>query len=273
LILTHTFVFLIKILEFDNDLDSDSDTERNLSSHHKSKSQSDNQSLSQGNQFSLNTNTSDRFKTSINNCAAWLQTSVPSPSTLSKSEEESSLSAAPATSINDTTNKKATNTLKPMNLPDLSQPPPPLLSNYVNLAHLAAQPPPPPPLPPPPPPPPLPPQSNKQEHELKNESTKESKRSHESKHSQKEKERERSKRGLPHIRASHLCICSKTLWLGHLAKSTSDTYLNKELADIVAAIHSESDRKSSSSSKKSSSSKNKENAIIDVHVRIIDWKI
>ena len=61
-----------------------------------------------------------------------------------------------------------------------------------------------------------------------------------------------------------MCVCSKTLWLGHLAKSTSETYLNRELVDLVTEINNESDRKSSSSSKKTS--KSKENGIIDVHV-------
>lgn len=205
-------------------MDSDSDTDK------KHKSQVDNQGIMYS---------SDRLKATIDNCAAWLQTSVPSPSTLSKSEEDSFSSVKPA--------------VKPMNLPDLSQPPPPLISNYTKLPQ---QPPPPPlpPLPPPPPPPPslppLPPLTKQQQNEPKQ--------------SLREKERERSKRGLPHIRPAHLCVCSKTLWLGHLAKSTSETYLNRELVDLVTEINNESDRKSSSSSKKTS--KSKENGIIDVHV-------
>lgn len=166
-----------RILDHDNDLDSDSDTEAKLNNlKHKQP-----QVAAQTDNNNLTTYSSERLKTSINNCAAWLQTNVIEPS-----------------------NEKSK--FKPINLPDMSCPPP-LISNFK-----------PPPLPPPPPP--------------------------------VQSERERSKRGLPHIRAQHVCICSRTLWLGHLAKSTSETNLKQDLVELLSSF----------------SSKSKQNAIIDVHL-------
>lgn len=142
----------------------------------------------------------------FNNCAAWIQ------STMSSSNEEN-------------TPKK----IKTIHLPDLSQPPPPLLVNYKSLA---AAPPPPPPPPPPtslssifPQPVPSP---------YKNDPNK---------LIDKEKSRERSTQGLPNIRENHICICSKTLWLGHLAKLTTEDSIIQMLIDLL-----DDRRKSSSSS-------------------------
>ena len=227
-----------QILEFDNDLDTDSDNEDATKSKHKFSTQGEARVQS----FYL-TNSSERLKASLNNCAAWLQSSVASP-TLNKSDEE----------FNATKSKGATPTSAPktINLPDMSQPPPPLISNYKSLA---AAPPPPPSHPPPPPPPPPPPQPK--EHRA---STPPKEAKSETKLSLKEKERERSKKGLPLVRPHHACICSRTLWLGHLAKSTTESFLSEELAEMMTS--SDSDRKSSSKK----SSKSKQNVIIDVHV-------
>lgn len=144
-----------KILEFDNDFDSDSDNQSNLK--RKSISPSSNKNVLLSN--------SERFKTSINNCAVWLQSNLAE------------------------TNFK---------MPDLSQPPPPLMHNYQSYGTGSAPPlppPPPPPLPlslPPPPPPRSPPLTSQT-------------------FSQKDKDKERQRRGLPNIREKH--ICSKFLIL------------------------------------------------------------
>ncbi len=100
-------------------------------------------------------NTSDK----LNNCAAWLKS-------VNSTEEESS------------------KRYKTINLPDLSQPPPPLFANFQSLA--SAPPPPPPPLPPIPPPPPS---VDKEKQRQK----------------EKEKMKDRSKRGLPNLRDKHIC--------------------------------------------------------------------
>ncbi len=68
-------------------------------------------------------------------------------------------------------------------MPDLSQPPPPLLANFQSLA---SAPPPPPPLPPPPPP-----SSIVDKEKLKK--------------IEKERLKDRNKRGLPNLRDKHIC--------------------------------------------------------------------
>jgi RNA recognition motif-containing protein len=115
-----------------------------------------------------------------------------------------------------------------------------------------AAPPPPPPLPPlpPPPPPPPPAHSKLTEHELKKQL--------------REKEKERSKRGLPSLRDSHLCIASKTLWLGHLSKSTTEEYVTDEIIELL----SPSSSNDASDRLKAASRRNKsyQSIIVDVHL-------
>jgi hypothetical protein len=140
---------------------------------------------------------SARLKTSIKNCTKWLKTNESNPTT-----------------SNVATKKK-------INLPDLSQPPPPLLiSNYTTNPPL----PPLPPLPPSTPPPP----SLPLHHDLHQtaEGVKRMRTTYSpnskydinpsynlvssssdgtSKSMQRERERDRSRRGLPNIRLEHLC--------------------------------------------------------------------
>jgi hypothetical protein len=59
---------------------------------------------------------SDRFKTSINNCTQWLQTTVPV--------------IPPPPTQNDTNHQTNSNNIK---IPDMRQPPPPLPSNFIPL--------------------------------------------------------------------------------------------------------------------------------------------
>jgi hypothetical protein len=47
-----------------------------------------------------------------------------------------------------------------------------------------------------------------------------------------------SRKGLPNIRDKHVTICSKTIWLGHLNKSTSEETLIKELLNIIGSSSS-----------------------------------
>ncbi len=44
---------------------------------------------------------------------------------------------------------------------------------------------------------------------------------------------ERVKRALPNLREQHVCICSKTLWLGHLTKSISEEYVIEKLNELL----------------------------------------
>ncbi|GFO22304.1 splicing factor, arginine/serine-rich 15 [Plakobranchus ocellatus] len=46
---------------------------------------------------------------------------------------------------------------------------------------------------------------------------------------ERERERERRKRGLPEIRDNCLCICSTTLWFGHLTKHTTEEELREHI--------------------------------------------
>ncbi|XP_050390405.2 SR-related and CTD-associated factor 4 [Patella vulgata] len=46
---------------------------------------------------------------------------------------------------------------------------------------------------------------------------------------QKEKDRERRRKGLPPMKEEHLSVCSKTLWLGHVARSTTEDELKFEI--------------------------------------------
>ncbi|GAB1599500.1 splicing factor, arginine/serine-rich 15-like isoform X2 [Argonauta hians] len=46
---------------------------------------------------------------------------------------------------------------------------------------------------------------------------------------QREKERERRRKGLPSIKERHLSVCTRTIWLGHIAKVTSEDELRQEI--------------------------------------------
>ncbi|CAI9736005.1 SR-related and CTD-associated factor 4-like isoform X1 [Octopus vulgaris] len=46
---------------------------------------------------------------------------------------------------------------------------------------------------------------------------------------QREKERERRRKGLPSIKERHLSVCTRTIWLGHIAKVTSEDELRLEI--------------------------------------------
>jgi hypothetical protein len=149
--------YKIQLLGHDSDSDSDTSPNRNL----KRKSNNNNNNSDLAGPGSENTsfntsNTSDK----LNNCAAWLKS-------VNSTEEESS------------------KRIKTINLPDLSQPPPPLLANFQSLA---TAPPPPPPLPPLPPPPPSSTVDKEKQRQI-----------------EKEKMKERSKRGLPNLRDKHIC--------------------------------------------------------------------
>ncbi|XP_070567697.1 SR-related and CTD-associated factor 4-like [Ptychodera flava] len=50
---------------------------------------------------------------------------------------------------------------------------------------------------------------------------------HKERRKEREREKERLKKGLPPIKSKHLTVCSTTVWLGHLTKSTSE----KEIKD------------------------------------------
>ena len=158
------------------------------------------------NEDCLNTSPSERFKTSISNCAAWLQ-STSNDTSLEEADADANEKKSPR-------GKKQ----KKINLPDMSQPPPPIFSTYVNnnnnnmsaqkhppLPPLPPLPPMPPPLPPnqpstpPLPPPPLPPTSSFRgpstpPHEPTRPTSK-----------LRDKEKDRTRRGLPNIRDNHLC--------------------------------------------------------------------
>jgi hypothetical protein len=137
----------------------------------------------------LNLLSSERLKTSLNNCATWLQLNTPATDMIQ--------------------NKQAV--AKKVNLPDLSQPPPPLLNaNYIN--GVCGQ-------------PPLPPAQpltspstlTKRPRNISADANKSLNYSNEvssttdSKNLQRERERDRSRRGLPNIRDKH--VCSKFIFV------------------------------------------------------------
>ncbi len=151
-----------KLLNFhDNDDDSYSDSELLVSQSPDTQSRSKRikkvkeeigpanlSSNSNGNNSSLNLTSSERLETSITNCAVWLQ------------KEEIGVVA-------DGEHRK-----KAINLPDLSQPPPPLSGSYLS-------------------------NGNSTDPLLHNK--------HLQAESPKDKERDRSRRGLPNIRDKHIC--------------------------------------------------------------------
>ena len=139
-------------------------------------------------------------------------------------------------------------------------------------------PPPPSQMPPPPPPPvPVPPPPHKHTHEPKL--------------TQKEKDKDRHRRGLPYLRDQHVCsnllflikifgifliylfalVCSKTIWLGHLSKSTTEDLVIDEISELLSPSSSSND--SDSNKKKLSRNKNYQNIILDVHVSNISFSL
>ena len=56
---------------------------------------------------------------------------------------------------------------------------------------------------------------------------------------EREKERERRRKGIPLIKPEHVTVCSTTIWVGHLNKSTTEDDLQEELVKYgeVASIN------------------------------------
>ncbi|RNA27646.1 splicing arginine serine-rich 15 isoform X1 [Brachionus plicatilis] len=119
---------------------------------------------------------------------------------------------------------------------------PPLFMSHYSFANAPSQPPPPPPPPAPVPPPPK----------------------VETRSNPRERERERQRRGLPPIKDKHLCICSKTIWLGHLSKATNEDIVIDEIIELLSPSSS-NDSESMLNKKRSSRSANSQNIIVDVH--------
>ncbi|CAF0714777.1 unnamed protein product [Brachionus calyciflorus] len=219
--ITTTKTEISKILD---DFDSDSDNQSNL----KRKSVSP-KSTDPSNTTNIYQSTSDRLKTSISNCTAWLHNNSTNP----------------------------TNSEQNVKLPDFIEPSS-FMQNYSFLYgnNLVAPPPPPPPPhhaqppPPPPPPGPVPPPPAQT-------------KSIDPKISQREKEKERHKRGLPTLKSQHVGICSKTIWLGHLSKSTTEDLIVNEITELIAPSSSSDN---DSSKKRVQKSKNQQNIIADVHL-------
>ena len=270
----------MKILSFTNEDDSDSDcgtnkisylNEVNLFGEAKEEARRRQRVYETNEATNLNLLSSERLKTSLNNCATWLQLNTP------------------ATDMQMQNTKQAV--AKKVNLPDLSQPPPPLLNANYNISGICGQP----PLPPAPPvsspsrlakqPRHISPDANKSLNYINEVSS-----TSDSKNLQRERERDRSRRGLPNIRDKHVCskillfilykliclfdpiiflVCSKTLWLGHLAKTTTEDYVIDELTELLSPSSSnDSDTRRNRSAAKSNN-KNGQGIIVDCQVRIV----
>lgn len=172
-----------KLLNFENDDDSYSDSELLPTSPNKrsKKSHKQNTSLngSGGDTSGLNLTGSERLNTSITNCTVWLQ----------QEELNNSLKSDASKSFNSPSRKT-------INLPDMTQPPPPLLMSNYTKGHGQ---------PPLPPLPPLPVDGTKVDSSDKNGHNEVSSTSDNVIKTPKERERDRVRRGLPNIREQHIC--------------------------------------------------------------------
>lgn len=184
-----------KLLNDENDDDSYSDSEllpmspnkRSKKSHKQNSTLNSSLNGSGGDTSGLNLTGSERLNTSITNCTVWLQ-----------QEELNNSLKADASKLFNSPSKKA------INLPDMTQPPPPLLmSNYKGNGK-----------PPLPPLPPLPVDALKTAgsglSDLKKSSNlngynEVSSTSDNIIKTPKERERDRVRRGLPNIREKHIC--------------------------------------------------------------------
>lgn len=61
-------------------------------------------------------------------------------------------------------------------------------------------------------------------------------------------------------------VCSKTIWLGHLSKSTNDDNVIDEIIDLLSPSSSSNDPEFNSNKKRTSRSNNGQTIIADVHV-------
>jgi hypothetical protein len=182
-------------LAFENDLDSDSDQEGDTlkrrggdkQSKHSPNSKSATTKPSSRQSPSADAASSEsRYKTSLNNCAAWLESNVVTPSN-AKAAGAAANRPSTATSTPASANK--------INLPDLSQPPPPILKSSN-------------PAPVPPPPSTTSNSSAAAVTAFLNSRFQQAKSADNAATLSREKEKERLKRGLSKIRPDH--ICSKT---------------------------------------------------------------